>query len=172
MTLLKKFLISLFLVFSLVTSVTATEVFGDAEFTGEYAIDPEEVVIGETVRITTDEELSMFWSSPAQEDLLEAASFEEEVSVASEGADTSTDGSASISALAPITADDTNGLKSVLLGILGDYEPILFEYTYGSNYNTGREVFQDDVWICSFWMLALLVYCIFRLLGGWLSRKQ
>lgn len=75
-------------------------------------------------------------------------------------------------ALAPVTSDDTSGLKAVLLDILGPYEPVLFEYTYGSNYNTGREVFQDDVWLCSFWMLAIMVYSIFRLLGGWLLRKQ
>lgn len=74
-------------------------------------------------------------------------------------------------ALSPVTSEDTSGLKAVLLEILGPYEPILFEYQYGSS-NTGREVFQDDVWLCSFWMLAIMVYSIFRLLGGWLLRKQ
>lgn len=77
----------------------------------------------------------------------------------------------SLAADAPITADDTSGLKAVLLEILGPYEPILFTYQYG-NSSTVREVFQDDVWLCSFWMLAIMVYSIFRLLGGWLSRKQ
>lgn len=77
----------------------------------------------------------------------------------------------SLLADAPITSDDTSGLKAVLLEILGPYEPILFTYQYG-NTSVGREVFQDDVWLCSFWMLAIMVYSIFRLLGGWLSRKQ
>lgn len=77
----------------------------------------------------------------------------------------------SLAADAPITSDDTSGLKAVLLEILGPYEPILFTYQYG-NTSVGREVFQDDVWLCSFWMLAIMVYSIFRLLGGWLSRKQ
>lgn len=77
----------------------------------------------------------------------------------------------SLLADAPISADDTSGLKAVLLTVLGDYEPILFEYSYG-NTGVGREVFQDDVWLCSFWMLMLLTYCVFRLIGGWLTRKQ
>lgn len=77
----------------------------------------------------------------------------------------------SLMADAPIEASDTSGLKAVLLEILGPYEPILFEYSYG-NTGTGREVFQDDVWLCSFWMLMLLTYCVFRLIGGWLTRKQ
>lgn len=88
----------------------------------------------------------------------------------SDGTDTS-DYGVSLLADAPISADDTTGLKAVLLTVLGDYEPILFEYTYG-NTGTGREVFQDDVWLCSFWMLMLLTYCVFRLIGGWLTRKQ
>lgn len=77
----------------------------------------------------------------------------------------------SLLADAPISAADTTGLKAVLLTVLGDYEPILFEYSYG-NTGVGREVFQDDVWLCSFWMLMLLTYCVFRLIGGWLTRKQ
>lgn len=77
----------------------------------------------------------------------------------------------SLMADAPITSADTTGLKSVLLDILGDYEPILFTYQYGTN-SVGREVFQDDVWLCSFWMLMLLTFCVFRLIGGWLTRKK
>lgn len=87
-----------------------------------------------------------------------------------DGSDTG-DYGVSLLADAPITADDATGLKAVLLEILGDYEPILFTYSYGTN-ATGREVFQDDVWLCSFWMLMLLTYCVFRLIGGWLTRKQ
>lgn len=77
----------------------------------------------------------------------------------------------SLMADSPITSADTTGLKSVLLDILGDYEPILFTYQYGTN-SVGREVFQDDVWLCSFWMLMLLTFCVFRLIGGWLTRKK
>lgn len=76
----------------------------------------------------------------------------------------------SVMSLNPITPSETSGLKSVLLEILGDYDAIIVEYNSG-NY-TSREVFQDDVWLCSFWLLAIMVYCLFKLLGGWLVRKQ
>lgn len=81
------------------------------------------------------------------------------------------DSGISLMADAPITASDTSGLKAVLLTVLGDYEPILFEYQYG-NSSVAREVFQDDVWLCSFWMLMLLTFCVFKLIGGWLTRKR
>lgn len=81
------------------------------------------------------------------------------------------DSGISLMADAPITASDTTGLKAVLLTVLGDYEPILFEYQYG-NSSVAREVFQDDVWLCSFWMLMLLTFCVFKLIGGWLTRKR
>lgn len=89
--------------------------------------------------------------------------------VADDGTDS--DYSVSLMADAPITAGDTTGLKAVLLTVLGDYEPILFEYSYG-NSSYGREVFQDDVWLCSFWMLMLLTFCVFKMIGGWLTRKR
>lgn len=85
-------------------------------------------------------------------------------------ADTGDDG-ISLLADAPITSADTTGLKAVLLTVLGDYEPILFEYSYGTT-GVGREVFQDDVWLCSFWMLMLLTFCVFKMIGGWLTRKK
>ncbi len=81
------------------------------------------------------------------------------------------DGSISLYANAPIESGDTSGLKAVLLDLLGPYEPILFTYSYGTN-STGREVFQDDVWLCSFWLLAIMVFCLFRMIGGWLTRKK
>ena len=76
----------------------------------------------------------------------------------------------SVMSLNPITPSETSGLKAVLLELLGDYDAIIVEYNSG-NYTT-REVLQDDVWLCSFWLLAILVYCLFKLLGGWLVRKQ
>lgn len=163
---LKKLFITLGLISVFVLSVSASQIVGDADDRGPYYIDPEDVVIGEIVTITTPEEFAMYGGSPDQEDTLAV------VSEVSEVSDVSIDTTVSASVMSPITADDTSGLKAVLLNILGPYEPILFEYNYGTNYNTGREVFEDQIWLCSFWMLALLVFCLFRLLGGWLSRKQ
>lgn len=95
---------------------------------------------------------------------------ETEFSVIDNTDDLSGDSGISTMSINPITPEDTTGLKSVLLEVLGDYDAIIVEYTNG-NY-TSREVFQDDVWLCSFWLLAIMVYCVFKLLGGWLVRKQ
>lgn len=77
-----------------------------------------------------------------------------------------------LSSVAPVTPSDTSGLKAVLLGLLGDYDPVIVEYQYQSSqgYNNYlREVQPDYVWLCSFALLALMIFCIFRL-GGALLR--
>lgn len=74
--------------------------------------------------------------------------------------------------MAPVTPSDTSGLKAVLLGLLGNYDPVIVEYQYQSSqgYNNYlREVQPDYVWLCSFALLALMIFCIFRL-GGALLR--
>lgn len=72
--------------------------------------------------------------------------------------------------VAPITPSDTNGLKAVLLEVLGDYDPIIVEYEYRNQNNTYnsylREVLPDYPWCASFIMLSLFVYCVFRLGGA------
>ena len=74
--------------------------------------------------------------------------------------------------VAPVTPSDTSGFKAVLLGLLGHYDPVVVEYQYQSTqgYNNYlREVQPDYVWLCSFALLALMIFCIFRL-GGALLR--
>lgn len=76
------------------------------------------------------------------------------------------------SSVAPVTPADTTGLKAVLLGLLGNYDPVVVEYQYQSSqgYNNYlREVQPDYVWLCSFALLALMIFCIFKL-GGALLR--
>ena len=78
----------------------------------------------------------------------------------------------SVISVAPIKPSDTTGLKAALLGVLGNYDPVIIEYQYstGSGYaNYLREVQPDYVWICSFVLLALVIFCLFRL-GGALLR--
>ena len=78
----------------------------------------------------------------------------------------------SVVSVAPIEPSDTTGLKSALLGVLGNYDPVVIEYQYNSSSghpNYLREVQPDYVWICSFALLALLIFCLFRL-GGALLR--
>lgn len=77
-----------------------------------------------------------------------------------------------LTSVAPVTPSDTSGLKAVLLGLLGHYDPVVIEYQFQSSqgYNNFlREVQPDYVWLCSFALLALMIFCIFRL-GGALLR--
>lgn len=70
--------------------------------------------------------------------------------------------------VSPVTSSSSSGLKSALLGVLGDYDAIVVEYEYTStNGYTSylREVQPDYVWISSAALLALVIYCLFRL-GG------
>lgn len=78
-----------------------------------------------------------------------------------------------VSSVSPIKPSDTSGLKSALLGVLGNYDPVIVEYQYSDRNgytNYLREVQPDYVWLCSFALLALVIYCLFRL-GGALIRE-
>lgn len=77
-----------------------------------------------------------------------------------------------LSSVAPVQPSDTSGLKAVLLSFLGNYDPVIVEYQYssGNGYtNYLREVQPDYVWLCSCGLLALMIFCLFRL-GGALLR--
>ena len=78
----------------------------------------------------------------------------------------------SVASVSPVKPSDTSGLKAALLGVLGNYDPVVVEYQYsgGNGYtNYLREVQPDYVWICSFALLALVIFCLFRLGGALLS---
>ena len=80
--------------------------------------------------------------------------------------------SITFSSVSPIEPSDTSGLKSALLGVLGNYDPVVVEYQYSdrSGYTSYlREIQPDYVWLCSCALLALVIYCLFRL-GGALIR--
>ena len=84
----------------------------------------------------------------------------------------STPTAVNVYALNPITPEDTTGLKSVLLSLIGDYDAIVVEYEYtGSNSYTNylREVQPDYVWLCSAAIFLVIIYSVFRL-GGALFR--
>ena len=71
--------------------------------------------------------------------------------------------------LAPVSPSDTTGVKAVLLSFIGDYDPpvIQYEYTTSNNYKQYvNEIQPDYVWICSFALIALFIYCLFKLGGG------
>ena len=78
-----------------------------------------------------------------------------------------------VSSVSPVEPSDTTGLKSALLGVLGSYDPVIVEYQYSDRNgytNYLRDVQPDYVWLCSCALLALVIYCLFRL-GGALIRE-
>lgn len=77
-----------------------------------------------------------------------------------------------LTGLSPVSPSDTSGLKAVLLSFIGNYDPpiVQFEYTTSNNYKQYvNEIQPDYVWICSFALIALFIYCLFKL-GGALLR--
>lgn len=85
-----------------------------------------------------------------------------------------TDVEISVQALDPISPSNSNGLKAVLLDVLGDYSAIVVEYRYtntNGTYSYTREVQPDYVWIASAALFGLLILCTFKLGGGILCKR-
>lgn len=66
-----------------------------------------------------------------------------------------------------VTSDTATGLKAALLSVLGSYDAIIVEYEYQNTANDVtthiREIQPDYVWLCSAGVLALFVFCLFKL---------
>lgn len=73
-----------------------------------------------------------------------------------------------------VSASDATGFKAVLLNLLGDYETVVTDYEYRNNNNTytshSIQIERDYAWICSACVLGLVLFCVFRLIGGLLVR--
>lgn len=73
-----------------------------------------------------------------------------------------------------VSANDATGFKAVLLSLLGDYETVVTDYEYrnaNSQYNSHSiQIERDYAWICSACILGLVLFCVFRLIGGLLVR--
>lgn len=82
--------------------------------------------------------------------------------------------SVDVYSVSPITSDSTTGLKSVILGLIGSYDTIVTDYTYNSNNGYVQhtiEVQPDYVWMGSFLLLCLILYCLFRLGGAMIGSR-
>lgn len=82
--------------------------------------------------------------------------------------------SVDVYSVSPITSDSTTGLKSVVLGLIGSYDTIVTDYTYNSNngyVSHTIEVQPDYVWMGSFLLLCLILYCLFRLGGAMIGSR-
>lgn len=81
----------------------------------------------------------------------------------------------SIKSIAPVTPSSTSGLKAALLGVIGNYDPVIVEYQYQSGssgyYSYMREIQPDYVWLCSCAILVVVIFCLFKLGGAALSKR-
>lgn len=73
-----------------------------------------------------------------------------------------------------VSAEDSTGLKAVLLSILGDYETVVTDYEYRNNNNTyyshSISIERDWAWLCSCGVFAILIYCTFKTIGSIASK--
>lgn len=71
-----------------------------------------------------------------------------------------------------ISASDTSGLHSILLTLIGDYNPIVKDYTYtsSSGYTSHQIDIQPDwSWIMTAALFIVVIFCLFRFVGGLFS---
>lgn len=77
-----------------------------------------------------------------------------------------------------ISAQDTTGFHAVILGLLGDYNPIAvttsYQYPSGTGYQTRYQVDvePDWSWICTAAIFVVIIFCLFRLIGGLFAWKR
>lgn len=66
-----------------------------------------------------------------------------------------------------VTAQETSGLKSALLSVLGDYSPVIVEYQYTNSVDgsiTVERTSQPDyAWIAAAVLLVVFIFCLFKL---------
>lgn len=179
---MKRFLAIVCAVFVLVTAVHAEEVISYAETPSlPETVDSVVDSVSDLVDSATSE--AAFGESPSEVSpggntiyVLNQPSEISESEVASYAGVASSDpvltDVSMLTGLAPVTPSDATGFKAVLLGLLGNYDPpvIQFEYTTNNNYKQYvNEIQPDYVWLCSCGLLALMIFCLFKL-GGALLR--
>lgn len=70
-------------------------------------------------------------------------------------------------ALNPVSPSDSNGLKAIMLSLIGDWDSIVVEHQYESSQgytNYVREIQLDYPWLCSCAIFLVVLFCILR--GG------
>lgn len=72
----------------------------------------------------------------------------------------------SVMSMNPISSNDANGLKAIVLDLIGDYDAIVVEYEYTSQQgysNYVREIQYDFPWLVSAGIFAIVLYCTLRM---------
>lgn len=70
--------------------------------------------------------------------------------------------------VAPVTPSDSSGLKSILLSLFGNYDPVVIEYAYTNTngyVSYVREIEPDYAWMITAGIFAIVLYSFFRILG-------
>lgn len=73
-----------------------------------------------------------------------------------------------------VSASDSSGFKAVMLDLIGDYETVVTDYVYQSSngYSSHSITIERDwSWIFSCCTFMLVVFCVFRCIGGMFKCK-
>lgn len=77
------------------------------------------------------------------------------------------------SANTPVSS--SSGLKGVLFGLFGPYDPPITQLRYQSNTSTNytyvNDIQPDYPWLCSAGIFAIVLFCLFKMGGALLCRK-
>lgn len=80
-----------------------------------------------------------------------------------------------VRSVSPVTPSDSNGFKAVILDLFGDYDTVVTEHRYtSSNGYTSVQVTTepDYAWMIAAGIFTVVLYCLFRLLGGVLCGRK
>lgn len=75
----------------------------------------------------------------------------------------------------PVSPSETNGLKKILLQLIGDYDMVTCEYTYTSqNGYTSKQVTTepDYSWMITAALFIMVLWSLFRFVGGIVNGKR
>lgn len=73
-----------------------------------------------------------------------------------------------------VSASDVSGLHSIILRLIGDYTPVVKDYTYTSTngYTSHSIAIQEDwSWIASAFIFCIVLYSFFRIIGSLFGGK-
>lgn len=69
--------------------------------------------------------------------------------------------------------ESATGLKGIMINLLGPYMPTITQLRYQSNTSTNytyvNDISPDFPWLCSCGIFAIVLFCVFKLLGGVLA---
>lgn len=74
-----------------------------------------------------------------------------------------------VTSVSPVRPQDANGLKAIILGLIGNYDTVVTEHRYtNSNGYTSISVSTepDYAWIAACAIFVIVLYCLFRMIGG------